>query len=104
MPNISSHLDIITEAFGLSGLPKSISDSLLEEIDALVFRSVLFRIMIDMDEDDKNELNDVLETAGDDFQKPFSFLKEKVKNFDEIVEEEVMRIKDESLSLTQQFA
>jgi len=104
MSNNPAHLDMIVDAFGLSRLPKAISASLLEEIDALVFRSVLFRIMVNMDEDDKNELNDVLDRAGDDFDKPFSFLNERVKNFDEIVKEEVEKIKNESLSMTQNFA
>ena len=104
MPNNPAHLDIIAEAFGLSKLPKAVSDSLLEEIDALVFRSVLFRIMIEMDESDKDELNDVLEMAGDDFDKPFSFLKRKTENFDQIVREEVDKIRTESLSLTESFA
>jgi hypothetical protein len=103
MPNNSSHLDVISDAFGLSKLPEAIRNSLLEEIDALVFRSVLFRIMIDMDEDDKNELDDVLDKASDDFDKPFMFLKQKVKDFDQIVLEEVDKIKSENLSLTESF-
>ena len=104
MPNNSSHLDLIAEAFGLARLPKAVRDSLLEEIDAMVFRSVLFKIMIDFDAEDKNELHDVLESAGDDFSKPYAFLKEKVKNFDDLIKEEVEKVKKESLSLTQSFA
>lgn len=104
MPNNKNHLDIISEAFGLSNLPKAVRDSLLEEIDMLVFRSVLFRIMVNLDEEDKDELNDVLENAGEDFEKPFAFLQNKIKDFDTIVSEEVDRIKNESLSFTQSFA
>lgn len=104
MPNNKNHLDIISEAFGLSKLPKAAQDSLLEEIDMLVFRSVLFRIMVNLDEEDKDELNDVLENAGEDFEKPFGFLQNKIKNFDKIVYEEVERIKNESGYLVQSFA
>lgn len=104
MPNNSSHLDLIAQAFGLSHLPKAVRDSLLEEIDEMVFRSVLFRAMIDMDDEDKEELSDVLDGAGDDFAKPQAFLKEKVKNFDELIKEELEKLKSESLSLTQSFA
>lgn len=104
MLNNSSHSDLIAEAFGLSGLSKAVRDSLLEEIDEMVFRSVLFRIMVDMNDDDKEELGDVLEGAGDDFEKPYSFLKKKVKNFDSLMKEEMKKIRDESLELTQQFA
>ena len=104
MPNNSTHLDMIADTFGLSILPKSVRDSLLEEIDEMMFRSVLFRVMVDMDEEDKNELHDVLENAGDDFEKPYIFLKEKVKNLDELLKEELEKIKEESLGLTQQFA
>ena len=103
MPSIS-HTDLIVEAFGLSQLPQAVQNSLLEEIDALVFRSVLFRAMVNMDEEDKDHLNDVLANAGDDFQKPFMFLKEKVKDFDQIMKEEVNKIRNESLLSTQSFA
>ena len=99
-----SHLDILAEVFGLSRLPKAVRDSLLEEIDAIVFRSVLFRVMIDLSDEDKDELHDILESAGDDFEKPFNFLKEKVENLDEIIDEELQKIKRESLDLVQQFA
>lgn len=99
-----SHLDMVAEAFGLNKLPKAVRDALIEEIDAMVFRSVLFRVMANLDDDDKDELHDVLEQAGDDFEKPYSFLKEKVGNFDEIVKDELAKVRDESLSLTQQFA
>ncbi len=57
-----------------------------------------------MDEEDKNELDDVLENAGDDFEKPYSFLQKKVKNFNEIVKEEIQKIREESLSIAQMFA
>jgi len=99
-----SHLDILGEVFGLSRLPKAVRDSLLEEIDAIVFRSVLFRVMIDLSDEDKDELHYILESAGDDFEKPFNFLKEKVENLDEIIDEELQKIKEESLDLSQQFA
>ena len=104
MPNNSSHLDLIADAFGLSRLPKAVRDSLIEEIDEMVFRSVLFKVMVEMDDDDKVELGDVLDSAGEDFSKPYDFLKKKVKNFDELIQEEVEKIREESLSLTQSFA
>jgi len=104
MTSNSSHLDLIAKSFGLSGLPKAVRDSLLEEINQMVFRSVLFRIMISMDDEDKNELSDVLDNAGDDFAKPYAFLKEKVDNFDGLIEEEVEKIRKESAGLTKSFA
>jgi hypothetical protein len=104
MSNNQSHSDIISDVFGLSNLPKAVRDSLLEEIDELVFRAVLFKIMIYMNEDDKNELFDILESAGDNFDKPYAFLKSKVGNFDGLVKEEMMRIREESLPLTKSYA
>jgi UDP-glucose 6-dehydrogenase len=104
MPNNSSHLDLIADAFGLSCLPKAVRDSLIEEIDEMVFRSVLFRVMIEMNNDDKEELHDVLDSAGDDFEKPYAFLKDKVKNLDELIKEELEKVKEESLMMTQSFA
>ncbi len=104
MLNNSSHLDMIAESFGLSKLPKAVRDSILEEIDEVIFRSVLFRVMVDMDDEDKNELSDVLDNAGDDFEKPYSFLKQKVGNFEGLIKEELEKIKKESLALSQSFA
>ncbi|MEI6480391.1 MAG: hypothetical protein WCO12_02605 [bacterium] len=104
MTTNSSHLDMLAEAFGLSRLPKSVRDALLEEIDVIVFRSVLFRVMVNLDEDDKEELHDILEHAGDDFEKPYTFLNSKVKDFEKIVKDELLKVKNESLELVQQFA
>ena len=104
MTDTSSHLDLAADAFGLNKLPKAVRDALLEEIDAVIFRSVLFRVITKLDEKEKDELHEILEETGDDFEKPFEFLKMKTENFDEIVGEEIEKIKEESLSLTQQFA
>jgi hypothetical protein len=57
-----------------------------------------------MDDDDKEQLSDVLENAGDDFEKPYSFLKNKVKDFDTLMKEEMQKIREESLELTHSFA
>ena len=99
-----SHLDMVAEAFGLGQLPKAVRDALIEEIDVMVFRSVLFRVMASLSDEDKDELHEILENAGDDFEKPYSFLKTKTKNFDEIVREEVKKVKKETLELKEQFA
>ena len=98
-----SHLDRVAEAFGLGQLPKAVRDALIEEIDVMIFRSVLFRVMTNLSEEDKNELHEILENAGDDFEKPYNFLKTKTNNFDEIMREEVRKMKSETLALTQQF-
>lgn len=104
MTETSLHLNMLSEAFGLNTLPKSIRDALLEEIDTTVFRSVLFRVMVDLNEADKDELHVILEETGDDFEKPYKFLRGKTQNFNEIVADELAKIKEESLALTQQFA
>ena len=95
---------MVAEAFGLGQLPKAVREALIEELDVMIFRSVLFRVMTNLSEEDKDELHEILENAGDDFEKPYAFLKIKTKNFDEIVREEVRKVKKETLALKQQFA
>lgn len=101
--NNSTYLDSVIDAFGLSSLPEAVRNSLIEEIDVIIFRSVLFRVLNDLDETDKDELHDILENAGDNFEKPFSFLKTKVKNLDKIIKEEIEKTRTESVNLMEQF-
>lgn len=97
------YLASLAEALGLAKAPQAIRDSLVEEIDTVVFRSVLFRVFTDLDEDDKDELHDILEKTGDDFEKPFAFLAKKIPHLPKIVEEEVEKVKSESEELLEQF-
>lgn len=99
----SSRINVVVDAFGLSSLPEAVRNSLIEELDVIIFRSVLFRVLNELDETDKDDLHDVLENAGDDFDKPFAFLKTKVKSLDKIIKEEINKTREESVHLMEQF-
>ena len=99
-----AYMNKLAEVFGLQKMPESVRNALLEEIDVLVFRAVLFRVLSVLDDGDKDELHNILENAGDDFEKPYSFLKSKVKNLDEIIKEELNTVKQERLNIVGNFA
>lgn len=99
----TAHFDMVARTLGLQHLPLADRNALLEEIDTIVFRAVLFRVISELDESEKEELHTILDQAGDNFAKPYEFLKSKIKNFNTIVDEELEKIKEESLRVVEQF-
>lgn len=83
----------IAEDFGLGNMDSREQERMIEKIGNLLFESVVERAVDMMDEPTMNDFDRTIQNAGSDYQKVISFLKERVEGFDEIVAEEMSRLK-----------
>jgi hypothetical protein len=83
----------IVEDFGLENMSSADQDSMIEKIGNLLFESVVERSVDMMDDRVVSDFEKELDTAGGDYSKVVSFLKEKTPGFDEIVSQELTRLK-----------
>lgn len=83
----------IIEDFGLRNMPPADQDSMIEKIGNLLFESVVERSVDVMDDQAVTDFEKELDSAGGDYGKVVSFLKTRTPGFDEIVSQELSRLK-----------
>jgi hypothetical protein len=83
----------IVDDFGLGNMDSLEQERMIEKIGNLLFESVVERAVDVMDDDTANDFEDAVADAGSDYQKIISFLKTRVSGFDQIVTEEMSRLK-----------
>ena len=83
----------IVEDFGLASMDSAEQERMIEKIGNLLFESVVERAVDVMDDATMNDFDEIIATAGGDYQKVISFLRERVTGFDGIVTEEMSRLK-----------
>jgi ElaB/YqjD/DUF883 family membrane-anchored ribosome-binding protein len=85
----------IIEELGLETLPEEQKITLLEQMTTLVQKRVMLRIMEVLTEVEKDEFEKLLEEKGEDAIEIANFLREKIPNLDELVKEEIVKLKKE---------
>ena len=83
----------IAEDFGLTTMPEEEQEKFIEKIGNMLFESVIERSVDVMDEKAMSDFDEILSSAGEDYQKVISFLRDRVPGFKEIVSEEMARLK-----------
>lgn len=83
----------IIEDFGLASMDSREQEKMIEKIGNLLFESVVERSVDAMDDGALSEFEQIVDGAGDDYQKVISFLKNRVPGFETIVSEELFRLK-----------
>ncbi len=87
-----NYLENLAVKLGLQTLPNAERNALLEDLDMMVFRSVLFRAISALNKQDREDLHLLLDGTDDgSLRLPYEFLRKRVKNFDQIVQEEVKK-------------
>lgn len=87
--------NIISE-LGIDLLPEAKQIEMLEQVGRIVFQGVLISALEIMDEKSKDEFEKVLD-KGVGADEVIEFLKLNLPNFNEIVEKQVVKIKQQSL-------
>ena len=82
----------ILSVLGLQDLPEDRKLAILEKITDLVLQRVIFRILQELKEEDKEDANKIF-SSGTDTEK-LAFLQSKA-NFAQIVYEELIKVKEE---------
>ncbi len=86
----------IIEALGLESLPDEQKIKMVEMMSTVVQKRLMLRIMDQLSETDKNEFEKILGGKDADLAAA-EFIKNKVPNFDEMVQEEIIKIKQEMI-------
>ena len=92
----------IISALGIGSLPPEKQEEILESFGNIIFQAVLIRLMTELDEAGKDEFVKLLENSNGEDDAVLNFLKEKLPNLDEIVAQEVAKIKGESVDFLNQ--
>ncbi|MDP3014995.1 MAG: DUF5663 domain-containing protein [bacterium] len=87
----------IIKDLGLDKLSEKEQEESLLSIGRIIFQSVLIRVMEELDEAGKDEFEKILEEKPNDEEAILNFLRSKLPNLDEIVDEEVAKFKQESV-------
>ncbi|NQV00877.1 MAG: hypothetical protein HQ537_02035 [Parcubacteria group bacterium] len=83
----------IISLLGLESLPEEKKIQLLEKLTDLVFKRTIIKVMELLSEADQEELGKLID-AGDS-EKTNAFIAEKVPNFEEIMNKEIISVKEE---------
>jgi adenylosuccinate synthase len=83
----------IARDFGLGSMNSEEQERMIEKIGNLLFEAVVEKSVDEMDEEALNDFDQVIDSAGNDYQKIISFFKDRVPKFNEIVTEEMSRLK-----------
>lgn len=87
----------IIKELGLDTLSPEDQEEAILNIGRIIFQGVLIKVMGEMSEKDKDEFEKILTEKPDDEDAILEFLKSKIPNLDEVVNEEVAKFKRESL-------
>lgn len=83
----------IATDFGLSSMPATEQDKMIERIGNMLFEAVVERSIDEMGEETINQFEDLLGGVGQDYQKVINFLRTNVSSFNNIVSDEMARLK-----------
>lgn len=83
----------LINALGLESLTETEQEEALLRIGNIIFQSTLMRVLEELDEAAKAELDKLLSLPSRDEEAILMFLRARVQNFDEIMNEEVVRFK-----------
>lgn len=84
----------LIDLFELEKLPPEKMVEMVERLSRLVFQSVLIQVLPLLSDADMTEYEKIIESE-EGGERLFLFLKEKVPNFEEIVQEESEALRDE---------
>lgn len=88
----------IIKDLGLDKLSEKEQEETLLSVGRIIFQSVMIRVMEELDEAGKDEFEKILTEKPNDEEAILNFLRSKLPNLDEIVNEEVAKFKQESVN------
>jgi hypothetical protein len=96
------HKDLI-KYLGIDKLPEDEQERILLNIGKIIFQLVMIRVLEELNENDKGEFEKILNEKPNDEEAILNFLKSKIPNLDEIVNEEIAKFKEESLDFMKEL-
>lgn len=93
----------IFKEIGLDVLPEKEQEEALLRIGKIIFQAVLIRVMAKLNSREKDQFTKLLTEKPNDEKAILDFLKSKIPNLNEIVNEEVASFKKESLDFMEEI-
>lgn len=87
----------IIKDLGLDKFPAEKQEEVLLTIGKLIFQGVIVRVMGILSEKDKEDFDKLLTEKVDDEEAVLNFLKSRIPNLDDLVNEEIASFKKESV-------
>lgn len=92
----------ITKELGLENLPEDKKEEIYLRISKIIYQNTMIRVVELLNEEQQDEFNNLLDevskTEGES-DKVLEFLRAKIENFDDILAEEVVKFKEESVDV-----
>ncbi len=82
---------------GLESLPDEEKQAMLEKMTALIQKRLMLRVMDALSEEDAQKMAEMEKNP----QEILAFIAEKMPNFEDVVKEEVVKLKEEMLKATE---
>ncbi|MDE2399479.1 MAG: hypothetical protein KGL67_00480 [Patescibacteria group bacterium] len=92
----------ITSALDLNKLPLQEQQEIIMRVGAIIYQNVLMRVLETMSESEQDEFEKLLDSNAKP-EEVFAFLKNKVENFEEIIDEEAFKFKTKSDNIMSQI-
>jgi len=96
----------ITKELGLENLPEDKKEEVYLRVSKIIYQNIMIRVVEILDEEQKDEFNKLLDEDSqteEESDKILEFLRFKIENFDDIVSEEIVRFKEESVGVMQEL-
>ncbi len=92
----------IVHALEIDKLPPEEQQEIIVRVGALIYQNVLMRVMETMPQADQDEFEKILDkNAGP--EEIFTFLKNKVPDFEQVIDEEAIKFRDKANSIMDQI-
>lgn len=92
----------IVNALQLENLPPEEQQEIIIRIGTVIYQNVLMRVMEVMTEKDQDEFEKLLDKNANP-EDIFAFLKDKIKDFEKIIDEEAIKFRDKSDNIMNQI-
>jgi len=87
--------DNLISQLGLDGLPQEKKIELMMKWGDIVQKDIIIRVLRELSEEDKAEMDKLLASQGENFEEIYKFLEGKMPNLDDIVKEEIEKFREE---------
>lgn len=87
--------DNLISQLGLDDLPQEKKIELMMKWGDIVQKDIIIRVLKELPENDKVELDKLLAAQGENFKEIYKFLEGKMPNLDDIVKEEIEKFREE---------
>lgn len=94
----------IIKDLGLDSLPEEEQKEAFLKIGEIIFSGVLSRVLDELSDEEASEFEKIISETPDDEEAVMNFMKAKVPNLDEIVNEEITKFKKESVDFMNEIS